>query len=147
MLDGTLSTTLQVGTSNSANDQLTLAVANCRSTAIGKTGGSAQFLKAAQLDTQDDAQTALATIDSAISQISDARAGLGSIENRLQSTVSNLQSASENFSAALSRVQDADIAEQTSQMTRNQILSQAGVAVLAQANQMPASALSLITGR
>jgi len=92
------------------------------------------------------AQTALDMLDKAIAATSNTRAGLGAIQNRLQVTVSNLQSANNNLSAANSRIRDVDVAEESAGMTRNNILSQAGLAVLAQANQLPSMALSLLRG-
>ncbi|MFM2421468.1 MAG: hypothetical protein RL385_6191 [Pseudomonadota bacterium] len=92
------------------------------------------------------ATTALAALDTAIADTSQARATLGSVQNRLQVTVTNLQSARENLSAANSRIRDVDVAEESAAMTRNNILSQAGTAVLAQANQLPSMALSLLRG-
>ncbi|MFO0723293.1 MAG: flagellin [Myxococcota bacterium] len=88
--------------------------------------------------------TALDTLDAAIDTLSTARATIGASQNRLQVSLQNLATAHENLSAANSRIRDVDVAEETSAMTRNQILSQAGVAVLAQANQLPQAALSLL---
>jgi len=98
------------------------------------------------LDFSDAAgsQAALDTIDTAITTLSTSRSTLGAGQNRLQVTVSNLAVAHENVSAANSRIRDVDVAEETAAMTRNQILSQAGIAVLAQANQLPSAALSLL---
>lgn len=93
-----------------------------------------------------DAQDALETLDKAIAATSTSRAKLGAVQNRLQVTVSNLQSANNNLSAANSRIRDVDVAEESASMTRNNILSQAGMAVLAQANQLPSMALSLLRG-
>jgi flagellin len=90
------------------------------------------------------AQNALSAIDSAIISISAMRADFGAIQNRLQSTISNIQVSVENMSAANSRIRDVDVAEETSEMTKNNILLQAGTAVLAQANQSAGSALTLL---
>jgi flagellin len=94
----------------------------------------------------DDIKASLETIDKAIAATSSSRAKLGAVQNRLQVTVSNLQSANNNLSAANSRIRDVDVAEESASMTRNNILSQAGMAVLAQANQLPSMALSLLRG-
>ena len=83
-------------------------------------------------------------LDSAISQVDSIRGGLGAVQNRFESTIANLQNVSENLSAARSRILDADIAQETSAMTKNNILQQAGVSILAQANQAPQLALSLL---
>jgi len=87
---------------------------------------------------------AIKTIDGAIAQIDTMRGDLGAIQNRFESTISNLSNVSENLSAARSRILDADIAQETSAMTKNNILQQAGVSILAQANQAPQLALSLL---
>ncbi|MFT5726679.1 MAG: flagellin [Desulforhopalus sp.] len=94
--------------------------------------------------TQTGANDAISVIDGAISKIDDMRGGLGAIQNRFESTISNLANVSENLSAARSRILDADIAQETSAMTKNNILQQAGVSILAQANQAPQLALSLL---
>ncbi len=90
------------------------------------------------------AQNALAAIDTAIVSISAMRADFGAIQNRLQSTVNNIQTSVENMSAANSRIRDVDVAEETSEMTRQNILLQAGTSVLAQANQQANVALGLL---
>lgn len=90
--------------------------------------------------------TAITTIDLAIDKISTQRAKLGAITNRLEVSISNLSTARENTTASRSRIRDVDVAAETAAMTRNQILSQAGVSMLAQANQMPQLALSLLGG-
>jgi flagellin len=97
-------------------------------------------------DPATDTKTTLETLDKAIAATSSSRAKLGAVQNRLQVTVSNLQSANNNLSAANSRIRDVDVAEESASMTRNNILSQAGMAVLAQANQLPSMALSLLRG-
>jgi flagellin len=94
--------------------------------------------------TFDKAQDTIFKVDNALRQINDVRAGLGAVSNRLDNTVSNLMIVSENLSASDSRVRDADFAAETSAMTRAQILQQAGVAVLAQANLTPQAALNLL---
>jgi flagellin len=93
---------------------------------------------------QSGANDAISVIDGAINMIDSSRGDLGAIQNRFESTIANLQSVSENLSAARSRILDADIAQETSAMTKNNILQQAGVSILAQANQAPQLALSLL---
>jgi flagellin len=90
------------------------------------------------------AQTALGKIDAAITALSTAQSNLGASQSRLQVTVSNLSVQNENLTAANARIRDVDVAQATADMTQNQILSQAGVAVLAQANQIPSAALKLL---
>lgn len=87
---------------------------------------------------------AIESIDGALMQVDNMRGELGAIQNRFESTISNLSNVSENLSAARSRILDADIAQETSAMTKNNILQQAGVSILAQANQAPQLALSLL---
>ena len=96
------------------------------------------------ISTQSGANSALAVIDVAIAAIDSQRAALGAIQNRMESTIANLSSISENVSAARSRIRDADFASETANLTRAQILQQAGVAMLAQANAQPQNVLSLL---
>jgi flagellin len=90
------------------------------------------------------AQNALGIISSAISNIDSQRAQLGAVQNRFENTIANLQNIGENASAARSRIRDTDYAAETSELTKNQILQQAGTAILAQANQLPQAVLSLL---
>ena len=93
-----------------------------------------------------NAQSALGNLDSAISSVASARATYGATQNRFNATIDSLQVTSQNFTAAVSRIQDADIAYETSQFTKNQVLVQSGIAVLAQANALPQQALALLRG-
>ena len=114
-------------------------------TASGTTVASAlEDVASVSISSQSGANDALSVIDGAISKIDGIRGGLGAVQNRFESTIANLQNVSENLSAARSRILDADIAQETSAMTKNNILQQAGVSILAQANQMPQLALSLL---
>jgi len=99
---------------------------------------------AVDLGTQEGAQNALNIIDGAIAQIDSQRSTLGAIQNRFGHTISNLSNIQENVSASRSRIQDTDFATETATMTKNQILQQAGTSILAQANQLPQAALSLL---
>jgi len=96
------------------------------------------------ITTAFNAQNAIAALDKAISNIDSQRADLGAVQNRFDSTVSNLQSISENSSAARSRIQDADFASETAELTKQQTLQQASTAILSQANQLPSSVLKLL---
>ncbi|MDX2369219.1 MAG: flagellin [Colwellia sp.] len=98
------------------------------------------------LGTQASAQSSIDVIDSAISQIDAQRASLGAIQNRFSHTISNLANIQENVSASRGRIQDTDFAVETANMTKNQILQQAGTTILAQANQIPQAAISLLGG-
>lgn len=90
------------------------------------------------------AQKALDVLDSALTKVDSSRAQLGAVQNRFDNTISNLQNISENAAAARSRIKDTDFAAETSELTKNQILQQAGTAILAQANQLPQAVLSLL---
>jgi flagellin len=94
--------------------------------------------------TQAGANAALSVADGALAVIDNIRADLGAVQNRFESTIANLQNVSENVSSARSRIQDADFAQETAALTRGQILQQAGLSILAQANQSQQSVLSLL---
>jgi len=96
------------------------------------------------ISTQAGAESAISVIDGALDQISSVRAVLGAVQNRFTLTIANLENAVENLSAARSRILDADFAEETANLTRAQILQQAGIAILSQANQIPENVLSLL---
>lgn len=96
------------------------------------------------ITTVEGSANAIEAIDGALGQIDTMRGELGAVQNRFESTIANLSNVSENLSAARSRILDADIAQETSAMTKNNILQQAGVSILAQANQAPQLALSLL---
>jgi flagellin len=98
------------------------------------------------LSTVSGAQNALAAIDGALTTVNSSRASLGAYQNRFASVVSSLQTTSENLSASRSRIQDTDFAHETAQLTRGQILQQAGTAMLAQANSLPNGVLALLRG-
>ena len=141
LLDGSAtSLDFQVGVNNSTNDRITAAIADMHATALG----GATALSAVNLDTKAGAQSALAVLDEAITDVSSARAGIGALQNRLQTTIANLATARENLTAANSRIRDVDVASESANMTKSNILMQAGVSVLAQANQQPSVALSLL---
>ena len=107
-------------------------------------GEDGQFLSDIDISTFEGAQSAITAIDNAISQVASQRADLGAIQNRMESTVSNLQVTSENLNAANSRIQDADFAAETAELSRTQVLQQAGISVLAQANAAGQQVLSLL---
>ena len=99
---------------------------------------------ASSIDTAGNASTAMDAIDAAIETVSSARSDFGAIQNRLESSIRNINNTAENLSAANSRIRDVDVAQETSKMTSYQILQQAGVSVLAQANMTSGLALSLL---
>jgi len=135
--------TFQVGAGTSANNQISITVSNLTgasgiglvqsgTVSIGSNATSANVL------------SAVTVIDQAIAKIDDFRSKLGAVQNRFTTTIGNLQSSIENQSAARSRILDADFAVETSNLSRSQILQQAGTAMLAQANQSTQSVLSLL---
>jgi flagellin len=128
----------QVGIGTSTNDQVSVNFGGVTSASLGLTGTDVTSFA--------NSQTAITAIDGAIQSLSTIREGFGSAMNRLQDSVSNLQSMSTNTSAALSRIQDVDVASETANLSQEQVLSQAGAAVLAQANQAPQLALKLLQG-
>jgi flagellin len=143
LLDGAASAglTFQVGIYNSTDDQITMKITKLDTSTLG---GSAGSIGSASLATVTGAQNAMAVFDKAIQQLSEARANVGASQNRMSVTISNLATSYENLSAANSRIRDVDVAQETATLTKMQILSQAGLAVLSQANQLPQSALSLL---
>ncbi|MCP4604330.1 MAG: flagellin FliC [Proteobacteria bacterium] len=143
LLNGAASTGIdfQVGLDSGANFKITASIGQ---TSTSKIGSGTTYINAQHISMASLAQTSLAIIDAAISDVSDIRGDLGAVQNRLSITVTNLATQRENLSAANSRIRDVDVAAETVSLTRSQILMQAGVAVLAQANQLPSMALSLI---
>ena len=123
--------TVTAGAGTLANSGLTAAVTAATGTSVDITSAGG-------------AQSAISSIDMALNAVDTIRGGLGAIQNRFESTIANLQNISENISSARSRILDADIAQETSNMTKQNILQQAGVSILAQANQQPQLALSLL---
>jgi flagellin len=99
---------------------------------------------AIDLGTQTGSNSALDVIDGALSYVANIRSDLGAIQNRFGSTIANLENVSQNVSAARSRIQDADFAQESSNLARSQILQQAGISILAQANASSQSVLSLL---
>jgi len=128
----------QVGLGSTANDKINF------NTIDATTSASGLAVSGLLLSNKASAVAALSTLDAALQKVSDSRATLGANGNRFQSAINNIQAFSESLSAANSRIKDVDVAEETSRMARSQILSQAGVSVLAQANQMPQLALKLL---
>lgn len=143
LLNGASSTgiSFQVGLSSDVMDRITVSIMNTYASQLG----TGTYLLAQTLSTVSGARSAMDVIDAAIQDISGTRGDLGAVQNRLSTTVSNLATQRENLSSANSRIRDVDVASETVNMTRSQILMQAGISVLAQANQLPSMALSLIS--
>lgn len=135
LLNGSFSgKTFQVGTF--CNQTITLSVKNAAAGSIGVSGLT--------VTTGASATSAIGGIDDAINSVSDIRAKLGAVQNRFESVINSLATQSENLSAANSRMVDADITQETANLTKYAILQQAGTAILAQANQQPQLALQLL---
>ncbi|CAH1192948.1 Flagellin [Paenibacillus plantiphilus] len=120
-----------------ASNTLTVAMATMSATGIGLTAG-------VTIGSQTGAQRALSVIKKAIIEVSQHRGKLGAVQNRLEHTINNLGVTSENLAASESRIRNADMAKEMTEFTRNQILVQAGTAMLAQANSMPQGVLKLL---
>lgn len=133
------SVTFLVGNNNTAADKITVTFGGVTLTAVAS-GGAASLGGAGATA----ALNALSTIDAAIGKVSTARSKFGTAMNRLEVATSNIQSMRTNISAANSRIRDVDVASETATLSQNQVLSQAGVSILAQANQIPQTALSLL---
>ncbi len=146
LLDGSQSDgiSFQVGLHNVIMDRITVSIGTAYPSILGMASAGASAISDQTLSTVSGARVTLAIVDQAIQDISSVRGGLGAAQNRLATTVKNLATQRENLSSANSRIRDVDVASETVNLTRTQILMQAGVSVLAQANQLPTMALSLI---
>lgn len=135
LLAGTYTADYQVGAD--ANQTIGLSIA----TSMGTSGLTVDTIS---ITTASDAQAAITAIDDALSTVNGVRADLGAKQNRFSSTIRNLENVSENVSASKSRIMDADFAAESAALARNQVLQQASSSMLAQANQQPQIALSLL---
>lgn len=135
LLAGTYTADYQVGAD--ANQTIKLSIA----TSMGATGLTVDTIS---ITSATDAQAAITAIDNALSTVNGVRADLGAKQNRFSSTIRNLENVSENVSASKSRIMDADFAAESAALARNQVLQQASSSMLAQANQQPQIALSLL---
>ena len=161
LLDGTLSSDrhdgsdltatgkmkIHFGTMNdSAEDYYYIQIGTCTASAlgVGSTAANGADADARTVSTQSAAQKALVGINNAIVSKDKIRAHLGALQNRLENTITNLTTQSENLQAAESRISDVDVATEMTQFVRNQILTQSAVAMLSQANSMPQMAMQLI---
>lgn len=137
ILNGSFSASFLVGANGNQNISVNLS----RNDGFGAAGLSIDNVN---VDTVDGASAALTAISEAISVVGGVRADLGAVQNRFQSTIRNLSNISENISSARSRIRDTDFAAETAELTRNQIIQQASLSILSQANQAPQTALSLL---
>ena len=142
LLDGSVSTALkiQVGAGTSSNDTISID----SNALINATSGTLSAGLSTAISDNASAQAVISAADAAIAKIDTARSNMGAIQNRFESTINNLNNSINNLSAAQSRIQDADYATEVSNMSRAQILQQAGTSVLSQANQVPQGVLSLL---
>ncbi len=140
LLDGSItSVTFQVGTGiTSGVDSINVSLTNILASTLG--------LQCLSIGSGANIASAMQAIDDAIDTVSQIRGEFGAVQNRLQSTIANLGIQAENLSAAESRIRDVDIAQETADMTRNSILQQAAISILAQANVQPQAALQLLQG-
>lgn len=149
---GDLSTASDIGAGTAvANGALKLSSSSAFSLSgtgaakvTGEPAGILATVSDVDVSTAYGAQNAIDVIDAAIASIDSQRSDLGAVQNRFDNTISNLQSISENVSAAKGRIQDTDFAAETANLSKNQVLQQAGTAILAQANQLPQAVLSLL---
>ena len=136
LLGGGLDVDIQVGIGTTSNDSVDVTLStNMNASTIGISAG---------VDTASNAGTAMGEIDTAIANVTEARSDFGAVQNRLESSIRAIGMTAENLSAANSRIRDVDIASETSRMTSFQILQQAGVSMLAQANMSSGLAMALL---
>jgi len=137
LLDGTATFTFQLGDTNQAYNQISVSIANLDATALGLTG---------DLTTAANSQTYLTTLDTAVNTLNLQEGTIGAAGNKIGYHVANLESTYENTTASASTIKDADYAAEMADFTKYQVLVQAGVAMLSQANSMPQQVLSLLQG-
>ncbi|MHB1397781.1 MAG: flagellin domain-containing protein [Trichloromonadaceae bacterium] len=147
LLDGTFSAgvgVFQIGANSSQTISFGIASMDAATLGVAATGVASTNISIGGTASYGDIAGAITAIDAAIDTVGTERGKMGAVQNRFESTIANLSNISENLSAARSRILDADIAQETSTMTKNNILQQAGVSILAQANQAPNLAMSLL---
>jgi len=149
LLSGASTITFQIGYSGSKDNQVSIDTTNLAQVAAGSAGMnsySAGLTATGTINvtTSAGASAALSKLDFDIAQVANLRSTYGAVQNRFEAVIANLQNYVENLSASKSRIMDTDFAAESAQLTRNQILQQAGTAILAQANTVPQSALTLL---
>ncbi|UDM15652.1 flagellin [Vogesella sp. XCS3] len=142
LLTGGSGLTFQVGSSGSTDNQVTTS--GVELSGISAYSGSLTATGTVNVSSSGSASAAIASMDAAIRTVTNTRATFGSIQNRFEAVIANTQAYVENLSASKSRIMDTDFASETASLTRNQILQQAGTAILGQANTVPQAALSLL---
>ena len=143
-VSGTSSLTFQVGQDGNANNQVSLTLSGMTGGLISAYASSLTATGTVNVSSAATASAALSTLETDIDDISKQRATFGAVQNRFESVISNLSNYSENLSSSRSRILDTDFASETANLTKAQILQQASTSILAQANQLPQSALSLL---
>jgi len=144
LLTGGSGLTFQVGSSGSADNQVTTS--GVEMSGIAGYSGTLTATGTVDVSSSGAASAAIASMDASIRTVTNTRATYGAVQNRFEAVIANMQAFTENLSASRSRIMDADFASETAQLTRNQILQQAGTSILGQANQVPQAALSLLRG-
>jgi flagellin len=128
--------TLQVGANSGVGQTIKIGIASLSAAGLG--------IDALDVSDHEKSQAAIESIENAINKVSDQRGALGAVQNRLEHTVANLDTVSENLTSAESRIRDVDMAKEMMTFTKNNILQQAATAMLAQANQAPQTVLQLL---
>ncbi|KUM04982.1 flagellin FliC [Chromobacterium subtsugae] len=145
LLSGGATLTFQVGSSGSTDNQVSVSATDLTSGGTLKSyNASLSAVKTIDVTTQGGASAVLSSLDADISQISNVRSTFGAVQNRFDAVVANLQNYTANLTAANSRIMDVDFASETANLTKNQILQQAGGSILKQANSLPQAALTLL---
>jgi flagellin len=140
-LSGTNQMNVQVGIHDSSNDRIAISLGDLRASTLGVNDSGAGNMS---LSTVASAQAAITQLDAAIDTVNDYRSDYGAVQNRLESALNNLETYTENVAGAESRIRDADFAHETAEMSKFQVMQQAGVAILGQANGLGQGALRLI---
>jgi len=146
LTEASTDSSIKTGSVSVASSKGAITLAGHNADVFNSASSTFSSMASASLSSDANAQLAIAVVDAALNQINTMRGDLGAYQNRFSSTIANLQTTSENLSASRSRIQDADFAMETANLTRGQILQQAGVAMLAQANALPNNVLSLLRG-
>ncbi|WP_426155736.1 flagellin domain-containing protein [Pseudomonas sp. TSRC2-2] len=146
LLDGSTTTAMvfQVGSNTGSDNQISITLTDAMDTTGALSALSGKAITGAASAIEANFSGAMTAIDEALKNINTTRADLGAVQNRLTSTIANLQNINENAEAARGRVQDTDFAAETAQLTKQQTLQQASTSVLAQANQLPSAVLKLL---
>lgn len=142
LLSGGSTLTFQVGSSGSTDNTVSVSAADL--TTLKSYNSALTNTGTIKVTSQSDAQAALSGLDADISKVSDTRSTFGAVQNRFDAVVANLQNYTENLTSANSRIMDVDFASETANLTKNQILQQAGTSILKQANTLSQSALTLL---